>query len=268
MARLRAARALHPFPSLLLATLTVALVPIAGGGIGTAVVLGLGMLCYQFAIGLTNDVVDAEDDAVRKPTKPIPSGALSRAAAARLGAAFALAGLLITLPLPLGAWLIGIAGLSCGLAYDAWLKRTPLSWVPLALALPLVPVWVFVASDAWTATMWWAFPLGAGLGLALHLANQAPDVRGSEDAASGLPGWLGERASRAFAVVLFAVAASVTVAVIALADLLLAALAAALTVATGLATARLSPLGGTVLFGVLAVAGAVLAVLFVLAAAP
>ena len=268
MASLRAARALHPFPSLLVAGLTVAIVPIAGGDLATAIQLGLGMLSYQFAIGLTNDVVDAADDALRERLKPIPSGALSRQAAARLGVAFVLAGLLVTCALPLGAWLIGIAGLCCGLIYNAWLKRTPLSWLPFAIALPLVPAWVFVASGAWTAMLSWAFPLGGVLGLALHLANQAPDVQGRADAVSGLPGLLGERASRALAIVLFGVAASGTVAVIASADFLLAGFAAALAVAGGIAAARLSALGPSVLFGVLAVAGAGLAVLFVLVAAP
>ena len=31
---------------------------------------------------------------------------------------------------------VGILGLACGLAYDVQLKRTALSWLPMAMALP------------------------------------------------------------------------------------------------------------------------------------
>ena len=44
--------------------LTVALVPLAdrNAGIGLYLALGLGMLAYQFSIGVTNDIIDLPDD--------------------------------------------------------------------------------------------------------------------------------------------------------------------------------------------------------------
>ncbi|MGH2611341.1 MAG: UbiA family prenyltransferase, partial [Tepidiformaceae bacterium] len=118
-------RVLHPFPSLLVAAVTVAIVPFADPDADVAlyVVLGLGMLCYQFAIGVANDLADAATDAVSKPWKPIARGAVSRRAAVLLCAAFVGAGMLVTSGLDLWPWLVGIAGLACGLAYDMQFKR-------------------------------------------------------------------------------------------------------------------------------------------------
>ncbi|HMO95936.1 MAG TPA: UbiA family prenyltransferase, partial [Tepidiformaceae bacterium] len=62
-------------------TMAIALLAINEPETGSVIVLGLGMLCFQFAIGLANDIVDAADDAKSKPWKAIPRGVLSRQAA-------------------------------------------------------------------------------------------------------------------------------------------------------------------------------------------
>ena len=86
------------------------------------------MLLYQFALGVANDVVDVEHDLATKPWKPVARGAISRRRATLLAAGLAGAGMLITSGLDLLPWLIGVAGLGCGLVYDVQLKRTPLSF--------------------------------------------------------------------------------------------------------------------------------------------
>ena len=86
------------------------------------------MLLYQFALGVANDVVDVEHDLATKPWKPVAQGAISRRGATLLAAGLARAGMLITSGLDLLPWLIGVAGLGCGLVYDVQLKRTPLSF--------------------------------------------------------------------------------------------------------------------------------------------
>ena len=171
-------RLLHPFPSLVVTAVTLGMAFLADSSppFATVAMLGMGMLCYQFCIGISNDVVDAADDAMSKPWKAIPRGVIPRRIAVALAAGLAGAGLLITSGLPFGSWLIGIAGLACGLAYDVQLKRTAWSWLPFAIAFPLIPAWTFTALDRWEPLLWWVFPLGAVLGFALHLANQAPDV--------------------------------------------------------------------------------------------
>ncbi len=228
------------------------------------IALGLGMLCYQFAIGVANDLVDASDDAANKPWKAIPRGAVPRRAAILLVAGLAGAGLLATSGLRLEAWFIGMAGLACGLAYDVQLKRTALSWLPFSIAFPLIPTWVFVAFDRWDSLLWFAFPLGAILGLALHLANQAPDVPseshirglahslGTERAANLALGLVGVAGIIAFVVLLFAGAATQAILV-----------AGSVMLAGVMARRAVRLFGPDGLFGLLASTSGVLAILFV-----
>ena len=248
-------RAIHPFFSLFVSGLAVALVLLAGGSAGTALLIGVGMLCYQFAIGLGGDVIDAAGDIPHKQKNPLPSGDLSRRKATHLSAIFALAGLVVTFPLPLAAWLIGVAGLICGFVYHAWPKRSPISWLPVAVNISLIPTWVFVASNAWTKTLWWTFPLGAVLGLALHFSNRGTNADAEADRTSRLSKRISAWQSRSLAVLAFGLAGTIAVVVIAFEDTLLGAFAAALTVATGLASTRFRMSGGPTLFGLLAVAG-------------
>ncbi|MEX0783881.1 MAG: UbiA family prenyltransferase [Dehalococcoidia bacterium] len=265
-----ALRVLHPFPAILVTAVTVAIVPFADTDAEFAVylVLGLGMLCYQFAIGVANDLVDADLDAAVKPWKPIPRGALSRRAAVVVAAALAGAGVLVTSGLDLVPWLVGVGGLACGLAYDVHLKRTPWSWLPWAIAFPLIPVWVYAAADAWEPRLWWAFPLGGLLALSLYFANQAP---GADDERSlgvgGLAQSAGERRSRALALGLFGVAGSGAVAVLLFegtGPAMLAAIAAG--VAALLAPRATAYFGRDGMFGVLAVGAVGLAFAFLSAA--
>ncbi|HEX6030515.1 MAG TPA: UbiA family prenyltransferase [Tepidiformaceae bacterium] len=261
-------RVLHPFPSFLVAALTVAIVPFADpdAPVSLYVALGLGMLLYQFAIGVANDITDAPDDAQNKPWKPIARGAITLRAGKLLVAGLAGAGLLVTSGLDPGAWLIGLAGLSAGLAYDVHFKRTRLSWLPWAIAFPLIPVWVYTAADAWDDLLWWVFPLGAMLAVALYFANQAPGAD-AEREVGGLAQQFGERASRAAGMALFGLTSSIAVVVllvVARPQAMLAAIAAAVTVV--LIPRAQVYFGHDGVFGVLAAGSAALAVAFLAAA--
>ena len=259
---------LHPFPSLLVATLTLLLIPVADrhAGLARYVALSLGMLYYQCCIGVTNDLVDAADDAVAKPWKALASGAIGRRAAVLLSVALGLIGLGLTAPLGVAAWLIGVAGLGCGLSYDLWLKRSPLSWLPWSIAFPLIPTWVWVASGSWSPFLLWVWPLGALFGLSLHLANQAPDAEG--DAAQGIDSLvqrLGMRNAARLAVVLFVVGACIASAAVLTRSGTSAALmvaVAAIALLVRLPLVRTTEPSGD--FPVLAVATAAIAVLFML----
>lgn len=203
-------RILHPFPSVLVTAITVAIALLLGGADhrGTIASLAVGMLAYQFSIGVLNDIVDAEDDRAARISKPLSAGLIALPAARLLFAICLAIGLGVTLLLGPIAWLVGIAGASMGLVYDLRLKRTDWSWLPYSLAFPLVPIWAAVALDRWEAVLWATLPLGAVLGFAIHLANQASDL---DSATGGFVERLGERRAERLAVALFfAVALAVT----------------------------------------------------------
>lgn len=261
------ARLVHPFPSFLVTAVTVALVPLADRHADAAIYfqLGLGMLLFQFSIGIANDIVDMRDDAVAKPWKALARGVIPRQAAVLLAAACAAGGLIVTLPLPPDAWLIGAGGLLCGLAYDLRLKRTPFSWLPWSIAFPLIPAWVFTANETWSGLLWWTFPFGAGLGLALNLANQAPDVAADREAGiDGAAQRLGSERSRAAGLALFGLVGASAALVLLVVGESTQAILAAVDAAVVAFPGRRVPefLGPNALFGVMAAASAVLAAVF------
>ncbi len=186
---LRAARIVHPFPSLLNVAATAGLAfAAADGSPSTSMLirLMLVMLFTQCAIGVTNDLFDRELDAATKPYKPLVAGTISVRTAVALAVSFAAAGMTIALTLGVASFGLAALGTVCGLAYDARLKRTLLSALPFTIAIPTLPIWVYVTLDAWEPVLWWLLPLGALLGLSIHLANTLPDIE--SDAAHGVLG--------------------------------------------------------------------------------
>ena len=179
------ARLVHPFPSLLDGAVVAWIALVAGGTAPVAVALGLSMTCLQFAIGAVNDLVDAESDAGRKSGKPIPSGLVTptqarvvATAAAILGLALALAG---------GVWLLVLAlvGLGIGLSYDLWAKGTTLSWLPLAVGIPLLPLYGWYGATGEVPGLFLVvIPAAANAGTALAIANAIVDMERDEAAGS------------------------------------------------------------------------------------
>ncbi len=222
------------------------------------------MLSYQFAIGIANDLIDAEDDGATKPWKAIPRGLVSRRQAVVMVAALAGLGMAVSSSLRGEAWLVGMAGLACGLAYDVQLKRTVVSWLPFSIAIPLIPAWVFLALDRWDWLLWAAFPLGALVGLSLHLANQAPDVP-KETGVRGLAHRLGTERAANLALGLFGLAGALAVVVLLVATAAIQALLVAATVLiAGIMSRRaVATFGADGLFGLLATSSGLLAFVFV-----
>jgi 4-hydroxybenzoate polyprenyltransferase len=86
-------------------------------------------------------------------------------------------GILLSAPSGVATVAVGVAGAGLGYLYDLRLSRTPWSWLPLALALPLVPL------HAWLGTTGRVPPGLASLiptailaGGALAIANGLADV--------------------------------------------------------------------------------------------
>jgi 4-hydroxybenzoate polyprenyltransferase len=189
----------HPFPSALNAVLVAALVLVAGGPASSAVVLGLAMLGLQFSIGAANDWFDVELDARTKPAKPIPAGLVARAMAAVVaglggggGLALAVAGA------GPGGWrtvACALGMLGAGLAYDARLKRSAFSWLPFAVAFPLLPLYAWFGAVGTPPPAWQLLlPIAFLAGPMLQLANGLVDVEGDiAGGARGLVTRLGRR---------------------------------------------------------------------------
>jgi 4-hydroxybenzoate polyprenyltransferase len=189
----------HPFPSALNALLVVALVLLAGGDATAAVLLGPGMLGLQFSIGAANDWFDVDLDTMTKPAKPIPAGRVSRRGAAVVAFVCGAAGLALAAagsgPGGFATFGCALAMLAAGLAYDARLKRTAFSWLPFAVAFPLLPLYSWLgavgqAPPGASLLLPVAFLAGPTLQLANGLVDAERDVRGG---VLGLVARLGRR---------------------------------------------------------------------------
>ncbi len=213
---LRVLRIVHPFPTLLNVVATAALATVAWQGAPPAGLLTrmlLVMLLAQCAIGVTNDYCDRALDAETKPWKPIAAGLAGPPAAGITAALLALGACVVAATLGGIGFSLAVLGLACGLAYDVRLKRTAFSALPYMVAIPTLPAWVWGVAGVWRPALWWLLPLGALVGLALHLANTLPDI--DADASQGVRGLahrLGARGSMAVGWGAFGAALSLTAA--------------------------------------------------------
>jgi 4-hydroxybenzoate polyprenyltransferase len=169
----------HLLPLLVVELATAAFALIARGGVPPLplfVPLLLAMLGGQLAIGATNELIDLPLDARHQPWKPLPSGAVSvRGARAMVGVGLAMMAV-FGLPFGLPAFGLLALGTGLGLAYDLWWKRSSWSWLPYLLALPLLPIWVFLALGRPEPRLLLLYPLGALAAIGVHFAQALPDV--------------------------------------------------------------------------------------------
>lgn len=157
----------------------------------------------QSAIGMTNEVAGRNLDATSKPWRPIPAGHIQLHTVVILIIVFCLLAMLITMTLSLWSVLLLIIGISAGVIYSIKLKDTILSWLPYAIAYPLLPVWVWVSLGQFNVDLLAIYPAAVPLVLAVHLCNQVRDF--DEDVAFGVRGLvhtLGKRKSIALCFVL------------------------------------------------------------------
>ena len=152
-----------------------------------ALLAGL-LACNQYAAGALNDAVDAPADAAAGRGKPIQAGAISRRAVTVLAVAAGVASLGFGLALGPATFALAVAGLACAWGYDLWLKGTAASALPFAVAVPLVPLFGYGAAGRFPPVLWWAWPTGALLAVAVNLADSLPDVE--RDRATAVQGLL------------------------------------------------------------------------------
>lgn len=135
------------------------------------------MTALQCSIGALNDIVDAPRDAGRSPPKPIPSGAISRAAAWVVTIAAASLGLLIAGTMGVGLALLAVVVLVIGYAYDLVAKGTAWSWLPFAVGIPIVPVFGWYGAVGSLPSFFAALvPMAVLAGAALAIGNARSDL--------------------------------------------------------------------------------------------
>ena len=204
----------HPFPSLLNGLVVAVVAMVAGAAPSHAVLLGVSMVLLHFSIGTLNDIVDAPRDKAAGRPKPIPDG-LVREATARVVTATAAGGGLVLALLGGGPQLLLVAlvGLAIGASYDLAAKGTRLSWLPIAIGVPLLPVYGWLGA---TGTLPAAFgvlvPIAALAGAALAISNAAVDIE--RDRAAGVTSLavaLGPRAAAIVTLLLQLVVATIAV---------------------------------------------------------
>ena len=200
----------HPLPSVAVTLLGAGLAALAGLSVGRATLVTAAVFTGQLSIGWSNDYLDAERDrAVHRSDKPVAVGAVSP----RVAGIAAVVALIMTIALSAAlGWPGGAAALLivlCGWLYNLGLKGTVMSWLPYAIAFGMLPAAATLSASPsrWPAA--WALSAGALLGVAAHLANVLPDLRG--DVATGirgLPHRLGARATALTAAAILLVASA------------------------------------------------------------
>ena len=176
----------HPGPVLfhIVAVAVFALLAAWPGFVWSTIILVVAAhAAMQVSIAMLNDYCDRKADALVKKTKPIPSGLVRPREALVAGLGMIVLMMLLLLPLNKLGLLVSLVYLALGQAYNLGLKSTPLSGVVFALAIPLIPVYAYVAQGRTLPVLLWLIPVGALLGVALNLANSLPDIE--EDAGAG-----------------------------------------------------------------------------------
>lgn len=193
---------LHPLPVIMtvLAAGAFAVVADTGhlrgdGSVVVLVVIGLS----QIAIAVYNDIRDLDMDVEAHSERALASGTVSVAAARALVMAAGLGSVALAFQRGFLSGVLVAVGTVSGLLYSSTFKRTTWSWVPFAVAFPLLPVWVFVAVGRIPDHVWTIFVIGVPLAVAIHLADSLPDIETDVTfGAGGLGPALGlDRAARA-----------------------------------------------------------------------
>lgn len=179
---------IHPFPAFLNAAAGAAFYVMAVSHVQSVSVasLFLSIFLIHASIGSLNDYWDVDLDAKTKPTKPIVRGDISARTALLVSAFASVVGALLSLSIDWWTLAVALLVLASGMAYNVLAKGTVYSWLPYAVFIPALPVWAFVAADAFTPIVLLSFPLGALISLALNIANTIPDLEG--DTRYGLKG--------------------------------------------------------------------------------
>ena len=172
-------RLAHPLPTLLNALIAAVLTTIAGGSVSQAGLAASTMLGVHASIGAMNDLLDRDKDKGRAE-KPLARGIVAPREARAMVVIAATAGFAAALVLGSTSAAIAAAGAALGYLYNAGLKATPISFLPFAFGVALIPPFAWSAAGAplpaAIATLCLAaLPGGSALALQNALADRELD---------------------------------------------------------------------------------------------
>jgi len=193
---MRLLRTSHFWPTALV-TLAGYLMTQSSGSIASALGIALTIFTGQLCIGWTNDLVDLESDRLQgRKNKPLANGTIS------VSTIVIATSLSMTICIPLSLFgpfglhggLLHLLGVSCGISYNFYFKRTLLSPLPYVIAFAAFPSAIALSKNH--AVPIWLIAMGGLFGLAAHFANVVKDVDRDRFAGlRGLPQVLGTRNS-------------------------------------------------------------------------
>jgi len=172
-------RLAHPLPTMLNAIIAAALTLTAGGSATQSALAAITMLGVHTSIGAMNDLLDQTRDAGRDE-KPLVAGSVSPRDARVMAVIAATAGLAAASTLNSTSLVIAGVGATLGYLYNAGIKRTPISSLPFAFGVALIPVFAWSAAGAplpaaIAALCVIALPGGSALALQNALADRELD---------------------------------------------------------------------------------------------
>jgi len=175
-----AVRLIHPAPTAAVTALTAALAIILGretGGVSgaTLALIMASIFGSQVFTGSTNDLADQTRDAILQPSKPLPAGDLSASTALWIASAGLALQILTSARLGSPVLLLGGVATASALAYNLWLSRTPLSFLPYLVSFGILPIWVATAVGVPVERVLPAVVLVIPFAGAAHLANTLRD---------------------------------------------------------------------------------------------
>jgi 4-hydroxybenzoate polyprenyltransferase len=172
-----AARLVHPFPSLLDGVVVGVVAAIAGAELPRSLLLASSMALLQFAIGSLNDLVDAPRDAATKHGKPIPDGVVGESAARVVMVLSGVAGVAAALAISPFTLVLALAVLAIGAWYDLVANGSRLSWLPLALGVPILPIYGWLGATGGLPPEFTVLaPASVLAGAAIAIANASVDI--------------------------------------------------------------------------------------------
>jgi 4-hydroxybenzoate polyprenyltransferase len=204
-------RATHLFPNIMVGCATIVFGFVATGGQPDGLALlraWLVVMCGHAAIGLANDYVDRNRDALTQPDKPIPSGDISPGLAFWLVVILLAAQVALYFTLSPGAALLAFAATASGFLYDLRLKDTILSWAPYFISFSTYILFLWAALGRFEPLLLWLYPPAFLLTIGINLANALPDIDNDRKrhGSKGLAHRFGTRRTRLLCWLLFALA--------------------------------------------------------------